>query len=133
MKAEKQALLVNEAPVVEVWQDSQKSSGVHAFFTISKCFVGAASLELPHAILDAGWLAGLLLILAIALISYYTLITLARCGHLVSERTRDAAPTYPSLGRAAFGAPGSAVAYFGVLAMTVGVVGDSQFFSFTSQ
>lgn len=64
-----------------------------------------------------GGIAG---ILFLAVWSYYTLIILAKCGHL----THMVQPTYPMIGREAFGRPGEFFAWFGIIAMTVGVCGS---------
>ncbi|KAL6059600.1 Transmembrane amino acid transporter protein [Balamuthia mandrillaris] len=119
------------------------------FFNITKCFVGAASFELPWAFKEAGLLGGTIGLLVLALFSYYTLIILAKCGHftatIFSSKTHlslavggktttdghnSAAVvgttriTYPDIGRTCFGRIGAFFAWFGIVAMTVGVCGS---------
>jgi hypothetical protein len=84
---------------------------------IIKCFIGAASFELPGAIKNGGLHASLAGILALAAVSYYTLRMLARCGELLNTRSA----TYPEIGRAAAGRPGYAAAWLGIVFMTLGV------------
>ena len=100
-----------------------QSSEFRAFVNITKCFVGAASLELPWAFKQGGWLFSFLGMIALALISNYTLWQLARCGHLVTHlRPMNLAPTYPEIGRVAFGTVGMLVAYFGIIMGVLGAV-----------
>ena len=95
----------------------------HSSFTattisIIKCFVGAASLELPGAILSGGLVGSLVGIFVLASVSFYTLRILARCGELTSM---DRTATYPEIGYAAFGGVGWFLSWLGVVFMTVGV------------
>ena len=106
-------------------QEDHQSSTFRAFINITKCFVGAASLELPWAFMQAGWVFGFLGLLFLALISYYTLWQLARCGHLcVHLDPSNQAPTYPEIGKMAFGRIGMFLTYFGILFAVLGAVGS---------
>ncbi|KAL6073321.1 Transmembrane amino acid transporter protein [Balamuthia mandrillaris] len=106
------------------------------FFNITKCFVGAASFELPWAFKEAGLLGGCLGLLVLAFFSFYTLIILAKCGRFAASLLHKQTATkenhsrsskvitYPDIGRACFGRAGAFAAWFGILAMTVGVCGS---------
>jgi len=88
---------------------------------ITKAFVGAASFELPKAVSDGGLFGACLGIVFLAFLCHFSLSRLARCSHLVSNTTK---PTYPMIGAEACGLIGKVVAWFGMLAMTVGVCGS---------
>jgi amino acid permease len=63
-------------------------------------------------------------LIAFAVVSYYTLWQLARCGHIVSHlRPNLPAPTYPEIARVAFGKVGMVIAYLGILFGVLGAVG----------
>lgn len=84
--------------------------------------------ELPYAVFQAGWVVALISIVILAVISRYTLIQLTQCGHLASKLSQsraveNSAPTYPQVGFEAFGLLGSLISYFGIAAMSLGVVG----------
>ncbi len=118
---------------LEYTRESHRVSTFRTFINITKCFVGAASFELPFAVMQAGWLVALLSILVLAVISRYTLVQLAQCGHLASKLIQsrslekpNSAPTYPQVGYVAFGLFGSLISYFGIFAMSLGVVGGGE-------
>ncbi len=109
----------------DVWSPHLRQSTFRTFFNVTKCFVGAASLELPQAVQQGGLVLSLVGILLLAVISYYTLVLLTRCGHLTTDLDpSQTSPTLPVIGRAAFGTVGAIVAYIGIGAMTLGVVGS---------
>ncbi len=124
VNAEEKPLLTDQEPVRDVWGPNLRQSTFRTFFNVTKCFVGAASFELPWAVMQGGWIVSLFGILILAAVSFYTLVLLTRCGHLTSELDRKPTPTYPEIGRCAFGLPGAIIAYFGIFAMTLGVVGS---------
>ena len=98
-----------------------ESGTFHTLSNICKCFAGAASFELPWAFKQAGAvLAGISLIL-LAIMTNYTLKWLAMCGHY---HPRIVKPTYPEIAQHAFGKIGFIIAWFGILAMTIGVCGS---------
>ena len=68
--------------------------------SIIKCFIGAASFELPYAIKNGGLVGALCGVLALAFASFYTLRILARCGELLETKRSS---TYPEIGYAAVG------------------------------
>lgn len=104
-------------------QKRSTSSTMRTFFNITKCFIGAASFELPWAFKQGGWLGALFGVLALFIISNFTLRILVLNGHL-SACVTNPFPSYPDIGTAAFGRVGNALAWFGVLAMTIGVCGS---------
>mmetsp|Transcript_48079 Transcript_48079/g.61618 ORF Transcript_48079/g.61618 Transcript_48079/m.61618 type:complete len:529 (+) Transcript_48079:3-1589(+) len=91
---------------------------------ITKCFIGAASFELPHAFEQAGVIGSIVGILFLAITSSYSLQLLASCIHLLPKRVNGQPITYPSLGSEAYGYYGWLISWFGVLAMTLGVCGS---------
>jgi len=96
-------------------------SNTVATINLTKCFVGAASFELPWAFMQAGIGGAVGGVCALAIGSRVSLSLLAQCGHLVKGRPH---PTYPEIGRAAFGAVGFWAAWAGIVAMTLGVCGS---------
>jgi amino acid permease len=111
---------------VTLWtREEHRTSTFRTFINVTKCFVGAASFELPMAVLQAGWLVALFSILILAVISRYTLVQLTQCGHLAASLSsqKNSSPTYPQVGFQAFGWPGAVISYFGIAAMSLGVVG----------
>eukprot|EP00494_Astrolonche_serrata_P033649 UN33918 len=56
-----------------------------------------------------------------AFFSHFTLTILAKAGHIVKG---NSLPTYPELANAAFGWRGKLFAWFGIMAMTIGVCGS---------
>jgi len=139
-----------------------RTNDIRTFFNITKCFIGAASFELPWAIRQAGLIGGAVGILALGLMSFYTLTILTICGHFTAQLSlrkieeeekekefdieqtnqdgnnngvhasitttthfiQNSRPTYPQIGKHAFGVIGSFLAWLGVIAMTVGVCGS---------
>uniref|UniRef100_A0A7S2Q7P2 Amino acid transporter transmembrane domain-containing protein n=1 Tax=Zooxanthella nutricula TaxID=1333877 RepID=A0A7S2Q7P2_9DINO len=95
---------------------------------ITKAFVGAASFALPKAFSDGGLVGASVGIVVLAFFSHFALSRLARCSHLVPGGSR---PTYPAVGQAALGAVGRFLAWFGMLAMTLGVCGSYVVFMVT--
>eukprot|EP01084_Bolivina_argentea_P239155 401965_1 len=101
--------------------EQHESSSFDIFFNICKCFAGAASFELPWAISQAGSIGGGVSLLILAWLTSYTLTWLAECGHYHPSILK---PTYPEIARYAFGNIGFYIAWFGILAMTIGVCGS---------
>lgn len=99
---------------------SSAVSWIATFWNLSKSFAGAASFELPWAVAQAGLVGGVLGVLGMAALSYYSLILLPHCGHLVPHIRR---PTYPQIAGAAFGIRGEAAAWIALILMTLGVCG----------
>eukprot|EP01065_Artemidia_motanka_P034883 TRINITY_DN42874_c0_g1_i1.p1 TRINITY_DN42874_c0_g1~~TRINITY_DN42874_c0_g1_i1.p1 ORF type:complete len:480 (+),score=165.18 TRINITY_DN42874_c0_g1_i1:69-1442(+) len=91
--------------------------------SLTKCFVGAASFELPWAFMHAGWGGAVIGIILLCFLSGYSLTRLAKCGGLAATKEKPT-PTYPDIGYTCFGRKGYAVSWFGVIAMTLGVCGS---------
>jgi hypothetical protein len=93
---------------------------------ITKCFIGAASFELPRAFEQAGVVGSVVGILFLAITSSFSLQRLAACSKLLPPQGRQNGEnlTYPVLGRCAFGWWGWFISWFGVMAMTLGVCGS---------
>jgi amino acid permease len=104
-----------------------QSSFLRTVINITKCFVGAASFELPWAFSKGGLVGSMVGVLGLALMSSFSLGRLAECPNF----SRCGSTTYPELGREAFGDVGFALAWFGTIAMTLGVCGS--YFVFISQ
>ena len=104
-----------------------QSSFLRTVINITKCFVGAASFELPWAFSKAGLAGSMIGITALALMSSFSLRRLSECP----EFSRCGATAYPELGREAFGDVGFALAWFGTITMTLGVCGS--YFVFISK
>ena len=131
-KGEKAALA--SGIVLEEFEDQQgtitgKPSSVGAtVINLTKCFIGAASFELPWAFAQAGLLGSTVGILVLAAISTFGLTTLAKTSALARktagwEDSKKVA-TYPAIGEAAMGTFGKWAAWFGLLMMTLGVCGS---------
>lgn len=117
--SENQAIKVNELTA------TTNSGILCTTLNITKCFIGAASFELPKAFEQAGVLGSIIGIIFLATASSFSLKRLAQCAHLVPVALRNnGVLTYPAVGREACGALGEAAAWFGVLAMTLGVCGS---------
>lgn len=97
-----------------------QASSLRTFFNITKCFIGAASFELPWAVKQGGLIGGSVGLVFLGLISQFTLVILAKCGHLASTSY----PTYPDIGREAFGKTGVILAWTGIIASTIGACGS---------
>lgn len=97
-----------------------QASSLRTFFNITKCFIGAASFELPWAVKQGGLIGGSLGLVFLGIISQITLVILAKCGHLASKSY----PTYPDIGREAFGKTGVILAWTGIIASTIGACGS---------
>jgi amino acid permease len=108
------------------------ASNASAFFNFTKCFVGAASFELPWAMGQAGWLMGTLCLLGLGVLSTYSFTLLIRCADLVtaSDPTQRR-PSFPAIGMHAAGPLGAGAAWFGIFTMLIGVVGS--YFAFIGQ
>jgi len=109
----------------------QAGSGWLAVLTtwinVTKCFVGAASFELPRAFSDAGTVGAIVGVCLLAVLSSFSLRRLAHCCELMPRNlaSRSGSPfTYYQIGQEAFGRFGAATALFGVVAMTLGVCGS---------
>lgn len=101
----------------------EKSSTIRTAINVTKCFVGAASFELPWAFAQAGVAGSIIGILILAALSLFSLNRLSICSVLVSSRDGRAL-TYPEIGRQAFGRAGYLISWFGVVAMSLGVCGS---------
>jgi proton-coupled amino acid transporter len=97
-----------------------QASSLRTFFNITKCFIGAASFELPWAVKQGGLIGGSVGLVFLGIISQFTLVILAKCGHLASKSY----PTYPDIGREAFGKTGVILAWTGIIASTIGACGS---------
>lgn len=74
--------------------------------------------------MQAGWLTAIFLLVSIAIMSYYTLWQVSRCGHIVRHLHHDMVnPTYPEICLVAFGRVGQWLAYAGILFSVLGAVG----------
>jgi hypothetical protein len=120
-----------------------ESSTLRAAINLTKCFIGAASFELPWAFAQAGVLGSLLGLLGLALLSSFSLSRSAACSlaELVSRRTllREQlltdvkhAPTLPEVGYAAFGTAGKWVTWFGVCVQVFTLFGCGSYLVFIS-
>ena len=123
------AVVVDE-DAAEQGRKKHLASTFRTAINITKCFVGAASFELPWAFAEAGAAGGVIGVVVLAILSTFSLQKLARCSSLVLEQRLAAKqatgimPTYPDVGRAAFGPFGGFLAWFGVVAMSLGVCGS---------
>lgn len=80
---------------------------------------GPFSLSISKgAIMNGGSVGALVGLLGLAVLSRFALLKLADCGRMVPGVS---AATYPEVGEAAFGKAGRVAAWFGMLAMTLGV------------
>ena len=70
-------------------------------FNIFKCFIGIGILALPHAFLDVGILGGILGILIIGSLNYYTMML-----QVFSKKKLQIGETYSDLGFLVFGSIG---------------------------
>jgi amino acid permease len=84
------------------------------FWNIVKSFAGAGTFALPYAVMNAGLWGGIVGIIVIALLSNFTIRTLMQCAERVMEQNQKRGlqeeaqpPSYPEIGRAAFGEPGA--------------------------
>lgn len=68
--------------------------------------------------MNGGSVGALVGLLGLAVLSRFALLKLADCGRMVPGVS---AATYPEVGEAAFGKAGRVAAWFGMLAMTLGV------------
>jgi amino acid permease len=107
------------------------SSHERTVVNLTKCFIGAASLELPWAFMQAGLLGSLVGVAILATLSSFSLCRLALSGQLVlasNERRGDSTfggvLTFPELGMVACGPWGKRAAWFGTFAMTLGACGS---------
>jgi len=109
-------------------RQKNRASTLRTAVNLTKCFVGAASFELPWAFAQAGVVGGTVGVLFLAVLSTFSLQKLAHCSSLTMDRWQPTkqrrAPTYPDVGREALGTVGSFLAWFGVVAMSLGVCGS---------
>jgi len=119
-------------PFLDDSEEDKSSSGfLSTIINITKCFVGAASFELPGAFKNGGLVGSTVGVLFLACLSSFSLGILAECSDLTLQLTEDGKkPIYPNVGLAAAGKLGYGVAWFGVIAMTLGVCGS--YFVFVS-
>jgi amino acid permease len=149
-------LVSSKAPSQQQQSNEQKkhaASTLRTAINVTKCFVGAASFELPWAFAEAGVIGGVVGVCFLAVLSSFSLQRLAACSSLVAERQHERAkvqnrdtyydqggndessssgaavevsqaPTYPDVGQEALGLAGKLLAWFGVVAMSLGVCGS---------
>eukprot|EP01083_Nonionella_stella_P166409 556281_1 len=89
-----------------------------ACINICKCFTGASLFAIPWALKQSGMLLGLVSLLCLAVMTYYTLYWLAECGHMHPSMTH---PTYPDIAYTALGSSGFYISWIAILCMTIGV------------
>ena len=98
----------------------------------SHSFVGAASFELPWAFTHKVDLWDLTVgVLFLALLSMFSLDRLSRCSVLTADKN-GRTKTFPEIGRAAYGKTGYVMAWFGMIAMSLGVTGSVILFFISS-
>ncbi|EQC34769.1 hypothetical protein SDRG_07577 [Saprolegnia diclina VS20] len=78
-------------------------------FTLTNTILGSGTLAVPFAIASSGWLAGLIVMVGIALITRYSVSLLMRASDLAGD---SAAKTYESLGHHTMGKYGTYLAEF---------------------
>lgn len=87
------------------------------FWNIVKSFAGAGTFALPWAVMNAGLWGGVVGIVLVALLSNYTIRTLLKCGDRVMQNKEKESisgapvtpPSYPEIGKAAWGEPGAKI------------------------
>lgn len=86
----------------------QLSSVRKTFGNIMVSIVGAGVLGLPYTFMKSGWLCTLLILAAVAALSFYGMLLLVRCRAALHAQRGDAVPigTYGELGLQVGGAPG---------------------------
>jgi len=103
---------------------SQKFNPFGLFWNIVKAFAGAGTFALPWAVMNAGLWGGVIGIILIAFLSNFTVRTLLKCSFKVMQNQSKqsisghfvAPPSYPDIGRAAFGTLGArAISTFSAL------------------
>ena len=105
----------------------QHSGQAATIINLSKCFLGASTFELPWAFWQGGLIGSCVGLVVFALLSNASFSYLVSLSHSACPDIDR--PTYPQLGRACLGAPGEMLVWFGMLAMTVGVVGSYLLFT----
>jgi len=113
-------------------RDTEYSSSYERTVTnLTKCFVGAASFELPWAFMQAGLLGSIVGVTVLATLSSFSLRRLALSGQLAlaAEESRGGSNyagvlTFPELGMIACGPWGKRAAWFGTIAMSLGTCGS---------
>lgn len=94
---------------------SQQFKPFGVFINIVKTFAGAGTFALPWAVGNAGLWGGIVGMLLVAVLSLFTIRTLLKCGERVYDQKRKSdisgnqvpPPSYPDIGRAAYGELGS--------------------------
>lgn len=87
------------------------------FWNIVKSFAGAGTFALPWAVMNAGLWGGIVGIILVALLSNFTIRTLLKCGDRVMRNKEKEAisgapvapPSYPEIGKAAWGPAGAKI------------------------
>jgi len=113
-------------------RDTENSSSYERTVTnLTKCFVGAASFELPWAFMQAGLLGSVVGVTVLATLSSFSLRRLALSGQLALaiEESRGGSNyagviTFPELGMISCGPWGKRAAWFGTVAMSLGTCGS---------
>ena len=98
--------------VRDEWEQDEKpeertGSFLECVFNITNMLMGVGILSLPYALKESGW-AGLVVLLAMALITRHTAILLAECQSRIRAVDPRWTGSFPDIGEAAFGAPGRA-------------------------
>ncbi|GAM17994.1 hypothetical protein SAMD00019534_011690, partial [Acytostelium subglobosum LB1] len=125
--------LVGPPPVKEVMingyhdesiAQSRPFTPVSAFWNTVKAFAGAGSFALPWAVSQAGIWIGSIGLVAIALLSNYTMSLLLKCNIKMSDEqlgTDQPPPSYADLGRRAFGRVGELFVCFMNFSVTMSI------------
>jgi len=95
-----------------------KSSVVRAGANMTKSFIGAASFELPWAVMQAGLLGGILGLIFLAFIANYTIKLLSKCRKLTDNPEKS---TYVHIGKETFGISGVILVNISVIALNLGI------------
>ena len=85
--------------------EESQATELQAFFNIINSFFGSGVLGLPYAFKNAGILAGIITLLAIACAANYCMKILVECANTLKEKL-GYLPTYGELGQNAFGPKG---------------------------
>lgn len=85
---------------IEISKAPKKNNAKFACFNYINCIIGSGVVGIPFALKQAGFGAGLLLLVGVAFITDYSLILMVQCAHLSN------AFTYQGIMEAAYGRPG---------------------------